>query len=205
MATTHRSLVALATVCAALVVNAFALSPWWILAPAERFSQTVAVPAFAWSQAINWVLLTLLVPLVPALVGTGPRRALPGWFVPVVQVVIAAQAATHMVQGLVMRWLLPLAPEVIDLTTDGGALQIVLITVWVLFLVTMVTFAAMLWRAGHSRVGALLVMIGAVATPAVGPFGAGLVALGLLVVVVTALRAGAAAGTRQGAAVPAAV
>jgi hypothetical protein len=179
MATIPRSLLALLVVCTALAVNAFVLGPMWILAPAEQFSDTVAIPAFAHSQRASWLLLTLLVPLVPSLVRPGRRGTPPAWVAPVVQVALAAQAATHFVQGFVLPWLLPVAPEAIDLTTDGGALKIALITVWVFFLAVNLTFAVTLWRAGHSRLGAVLMGLGAVVTPAFGPFGAGLLAVGL--------------------------
>lgn len=188
MATTPRTLAALVTVCAALTVNAFVLGPRWILAPAEQFSDTVAIPAFALSQRLSWLFLTVLVPLVPALARAGTRGTPPGWTLPLVQVALAAQAATHFVQGFVLPWLLPLAPEVLDLTTDGGAMKAALISVWVFFMVVNVTFAVTLWRAGHSRVGAGLMVLGAVLTPALGPSGAGLLALGLGWNAVGALR-----------------
>lgn len=196
MLTTRRSLVALVAICGALVLNAFVLSPLWILAPAEAFSDTVAVAAFPWSQRISWLLLTLLIPVVPAVLRAGSRGTPPAWVGPLVQITLAAQAATHFVQGFVMAWLLPLAPEVIDLTTDGGALQIALFTIWLSFLVVNVLFAVTLWRAGHSRVGAGLMMVGAVVTPMFGPFGAGLLALGLTVIAVGALRSRTAAPER---------
>lgn len=186
MLTTRRSLTALVAICGALVLNAFVLSPFWILAPAEKFTDTASVPAFTWSQGISWLLLTLLIPVVPALVRASGRA--PAWIVPVVQVALAMQAATHFVQGFVMAWLLPLAPEVLDLTTDGGALQVAMFAIWVFFLVTNVAFAVVLWRAGQSRIGAVLMAVGAVVTPVFGPFGAGLLALGLTLVAVRALR-----------------
>lgn len=189
MLTTRRSLLVLVAISGALVLNAFVLSPLWILAPAEEFTDTAAVPAFAWSQRLSWLLLTLLIPVVPALARVARRRTVPGWVIPVVQVALAMQAATHLVQGFVMPWLLPLAPEVLNLTTDGGALQIAMFGIWVFFLVCNVIFAVVLWRTGHSRVGAVLMTVGALATPAFGPFGAGLLALGLAVIAVGALRA----------------
>lgn len=193
MPTSRRSLTAFGAICAALVLNAFALSPLWILAPAETFTDTASIPAFFWSQGFSWLLLTLLIPLVPAIVRAVPTlradgRTVPGWIVPAVQIALAMQAATHFVQSFVMAWLLPLAPEVLDLTTDGGALQVVMTAIWVFFLVTNVAFAVVLWRAGHSRVGAVLMALGAVVTPVFGPFGAGLLALGLALVTLRELR-----------------
>lgn len=188
MLTSRRSLTALVAICGALVLNAFVLSPFWILAPAEKFTDTASIPAFAWSQRFSWLLLTLLIPVIPALVRVARRGTPPTWIVPVVQVALAMQAATHFVQGFVMPWLLPLAPEVLDLTTDGGALQVVMFAIWVFFLVTNVAFAVVLWRAGFSRICAVLVAVGAVVTPVFGPFGAGLIALGLALVAVGALR-----------------
>src|SRR5690606_24847102 len=197
MRSTRRSLVALVAICGALALNAFVLSPLWILAPAEAFSDTVAIAAFPWSQSISWLLLTLLIPVVPALLRAGGRGTPPTWVGPLVQVTLAAQAATHFVQGFVMAWLRPLAPEVIDLTTDGGALQIAMFVIWVSFLVVNVLFAVTLWRAGHSRVGAVLMMLGAVVTPVFGPFGAGLLAVGLTIIAIGALRSRTAAPERE--------
>lgn len=192
MLTARRSLTALVAICGALVLNAFVLSPFWILAPAEKFTDTASIPAFAWSQRFSWLLLTLLIPVIPALVRAA-RRSTPTWIIPVVQVALAMQAATHFVQGFVMSWLLPLAPEVLDLTTDGGALQIAMFAIWVFFLVTNVAFAVVLWRAGHSRIAAVLMAVGAVVTPVFGPFGAGLLALGLTLIALGALRSRSAA------------
>lgn len=181
--------IALLTVLGALVLNGFVLGPIWLLAPAETFSDTASVPAFAWSQSLSWVLLTLLVPLVPQMVRAGRRGTPPAWVVPLTQVVLALQATTHFNQGVVVRWLLPQQPELLDSTqVSGDILAMSTITIWVTFLVSMVVLAGTLWRAGHSRVGALLMAVGALGTPVAGPVGAGLLALGLLVVTLSAVR-----------------
>lgn len=196
MLTTHRSLVALVAICGALVLNGFVLGPLWILAPAEEFSDTASVPAFGWSQGISWFLLTLLIPLVPTLVRVGGSRTPPAWVAALVQIALAVQAVSHYVQGFVLTWLTPQAPEIVN-ATDGGMLQASMFTIWAFFMVAMVVFAVTLWRAGHNRIGALLMLLGAVATPAIGPLGAGLLALGLGIITVQALRAGSQDSLRQ--------
>ena len=188
MVTSQRSLVAIVALCAALAVNAFVLGPMWILAPAATFSETAAIPAFGWSQRISWVLLVLLIPLLPALIGPGRRGTPPAWITPTVQASWAAQTSIHFVQGFVLMWLLPLAPELLDLTA-GGSLQLAMTVVQGVFLLVNVALAVMLWRAGHSRVGAVLLALGAVITLGFGPFGAGLLALGLGLIALRALRA----------------
>lgn len=181
---------ALLAVLGALVLNGFVLGPIWLLAPAETFSDTASVPAFAWSQSLSWVLLTLLIPLVPRLVRAGRRGTPPTWVVPLTQVTLALQATTHFNQGVVVRWLLPQQPELLDSTqVSGDILAMSMISIWVTFMVSMVVLAVTLWRAGHSRVGALLMGVGALGTPVAGPVGAGLLALGLLVVTLSAVRA----------------
>lgn len=195
-------LVALVLVCVALIVNAFVVSPFWILAPAEEFSDTAAVPAFAISQTASWILLTLLIPLLPALGEIDDRCALPRWIVPLTQVAVAAQAATHLVQGVVLPWLESIGSYGALDTPEGGGPQVAMVIVWVLFLVTNVAFAVALWRAGHSRVAAALMIIGAVSTPMFGPFGAGLLALGLGTIAVLALRDPAAVREPAGLDVP---
>lgn len=197
MGTITRTQSVLVTVLGALVLNAFVLSPFWILAPAEEFSDTATVPAFAVAQGLSWFLLTLLIPLVPTLVRAGRRGTPPAWVAPLVQIAIALQAATHYVQGLVMPWLAPQSPEIVNATDGGGMLQVTMFSVWVFFMASMVVFAITLWRAGHSRVGAVLMILGAIATPAIGSFGAGLLALGLLIITVLALRARASAPERN--------
>lgn len=86
-----------------------------------------------------------------------------------------------------LPWLASVAPDVLDIT-DGGTLQTTMMVVQVAFLVVNVTFAVTLWRAGHSKLGAVLMILGALAIPAVGPIGAGLVGLGLALVALGALR-----------------
>lgn len=89
-----------------------------------------------------------------------------------------------------VRWLLPQQPELLDSTqVSGDILAMSMISIWVTFMVSMVVLAVTLWRAGHSRVGALLMGVGALGTPVAGPVGAGLLALGLLVVTLSAVRA----------------
>ncbi|MCK0110719.1 hypothetical protein MWU75_00990 [Ornithinimicrobium sp. F0845] len=191
MATVTRTQSVVIAVLGALVLNAFVLSPFWILAPAEEFSDTASVPAFGWAQGISWFLLTLLIPLVPALVHAGQRGTPPAWVVPLVQIALALQAVSHYVQGFVLTWLTPQAPEIVN-ATDGGMLQVSMFGIWVFFMVAMIVFAITLWRAGHSRVGAVLMILGAISTPAIGSFGAGLLALGLLIITVLSLRSRAA-------------
>lgn len=186
ISTSRRDLTALAIVSALLAVNGLILGPMWLVTPGA-FSDTVATPAYAVSQQASWILLTLLIVLLPALTGAG-RRTLPAWAVPVAQIALAAQAATHFTQGFVLPWLYTVAPEVLDLTA-GGTLQLTMTVIWVVFVVAGVTLAVLLWRAGASRTGAVLMILGALATPAVGPIGAGILGLGLVLVAVRALRA----------------
>lgn len=184
----NRQLQVAVVISIALAVNAFVLAPLWILAPAEAFSDTAATPAFGWSQRASWLLLTLLVPLLPSLFVAGRRGTPPAWLAPVVQVAFAAQATTHFFQGFVTTWLLPRAPEVLDLPFQGDPLEVATVGIWVFFLVANVAFAVALWRAGHNIVGAGLMALGAVATPTIGPLGAGLLAVGIGIIAIAALR-----------------
>ena len=86
------TLTAVVAVCAGLAVNGLVLSPAWLLAPAELFSETAAHPAFALTQRISWVLVSALLVLVPPLLRVGPHRAPPAWLVPVAQL---AQRQVH--------------------------------------------------------------------------------------------------------------
>jgi hypothetical protein len=176
-ATTDRRRIALLGVCAALALNGLVLGPLWVLTDVATFSQTAALPAFAVSQRISWALLTVLVVLVPTLVRPGRRGTPPSWAVPLLQVALAAQAATSFVMGFVAPWLAEVAPQTLDV--PGGTFQLATTVVWVAFIIVMVVIAAVLWRAGHSRVGAVLAAVGALAIPGVGPLGTGVLALGL--------------------------
>lgn len=188
MPTSHRSQIAVLVILLVLAVNGFTLGAAGLLTPAETFSDTAALPAFSISQTVSWLLLTLLVPLVPSLFVPGRRGTPPAWLMPVVQVVFALQAATHFFQGMVAHWLSSKAPEVLDLPFTWEPLEIVTVGIWIAFLITNVTFALALWRAGHSVVGAVLMALGAVATPAIGPLGAATFALGLGIITLSALR-----------------
>ncbi|WP_134772716.1 hypothetical protein [Ornithinimicrobium flavum] len=170
-------LTAVVAVCAGLAVNGLVLSPAWLLAPAELFSQTAANPAFALTQRISWVLVTALLVLMPPLLRVGPRRTPPAWLVPVAQLALAGQATTHFAQGFVAPWLAQVQPNLLDI--PGGAFQAVSIGIWVAFAVAMVVVAVVLRRAGHSTVGCVLMAVGAAAVSGFGPIGAGLLAVGL--------------------------
>lgn len=185
----HR-LVALVTVCALLVVNAFVLSPMWIFHPAELFTDTAEAPTYFVTMRLSWLLVSALVLLLPELVRPGPRGAPPAWVLPLAQIAFAAQAATFFAQGFFVSWLLPIAPEVLNLTGIDRA-SVGLGLAWVLFLVANLVLAISLWRAGHSRLASVLMMLGALGTPVFGPFGAGLLALGLGLHAVRVLRSDA--------------
>lgn len=187
--TVSRARVALLAVCAGLAINGLVLGPSWLLAPAQTFSDTAAVPTFALSQRISWVLLLALVPLVPVLLSPGRRGTPPAWLAPVVQVGVAAQACTVYVTSFVAPWLVQHEPYLLDI--PGGTFQWVTTAVWVSFMGVMVVVAVALWRAGHSRVGAVLAVLGAVATPGIGPIGTGVLAVGLGLVALGQLRGGA--------------
>lgn len=171
------TLTAVVAVCAGLAVNGLVLSPVWLLAPAELFSQTAAHPAFALTQRISWVLVTALLVLVPALLRAGPRRTPPPWLTPVAQLALAGQATTHFTQGFVAPWLAQVQPNLLDI--PGGAFQVASIALWVGFAVAMVVVAVVLQRAGHSTVGCVLMAVGAAAVSGFGPIGAGVLAVGL--------------------------
>lgn len=87
-------------------------------------------------------------------------------------------AATFFAQAFFIAWLLPIAPGVVDIS--GFYLPAVGLTgAWILFMVANVVLAVALWRTGRSRVASGLMILGAVLTPVIGPFGAGTLALGL--------------------------
>jgi hypothetical protein len=88
--------------------------------------------------------------------------------------------------GFVAPWLAGVAPHTLDI--PGGTFQLAMTSVWVAFAIVMVVTATALWRAGHSRTGAVLAVIGAVATPGVGPIGSAVLAIGLGLVALGQLR-----------------
>lgn len=187
-ATTRRRLTALLATCAVLAVNGLVLGPIWLSKPGE-FSDTVAVPAYGVSQAVSWVGLTLLIVLVPVVARLrADRRSLPTWTVPLVQLALVLQATAHFQQALPTTWLADVAPEVLNIT-NGGLFMWMMQGIQVVFLLVMVTFAVTLWWAGHSKIGAVLMMLGAIVTPVLGPIGAGVLAIGLGLVVLLARRA----------------
>ena len=187
MATTRRPLLALVAVCAALAVNGLVLGPLWLVTPGD-FSDTVASPAYVSSQRISWALLTVLILLIPTILRlAGPRATPPAWVIPLAQIALAMQAATHFVQGFVLPWLEPLAPEILNVTA-GGTLQVAMFAIQAFYLVAMASAAVTLWRAGHSRVGSVLMILGAVVAPGVGPIGHGIFAIGLGLIALAALR-----------------
>ncbi|WP_432558825.1 hypothetical protein [Granulicoccus sp. GXG6511] len=161
---TRRSLLTIIGITALLCVNAFVLSPLWILHPAEVFTDTAQAPTYFPTMRISWILLTIQVILLPALVRPGAKGTPPGRVLPLAQLGFATQAATLFYLGFFDSWLLPIAPEVLDLT-DLGILGVGLNVVWVFYMVANVILAVALWRAGHSRVASVLMALGAVSTP----------------------------------------
>lgn len=186
MTSTDRSRTALLAVCAGLALNGLLLGPIWLFTTTTTFSQTAALPMFAVSQRISWILLTLLVPLVPGLCRPGRRGSTPSWLPSLLQVAFAAQAATAFVMGFVAPWLAEVAPETLD--RSGGTFQVATTAIWVAFALVAVVAGVCFWRAGLSRVGALVAVVGALVTPGVGPIGSGILAIGLGLVARSARR-----------------
>lgn len=187
MERTTRTLTLLVATCTALALNGLVLGPVWLLTPAELFSETAALPSFALSQRLSWVLTTAMVVLAPAVAVAGPRRTVPVWLVPLAQLALAAQAATNFAMGFVAPWLARVEPRLLDI--PGGTFQVAMTAVWIAFIVAMVVLAVSLWRAGHSRVACVLVALGAVAVPGAGPIGSGVLAVGFGIVALGRLRA----------------
>lgn len=181
------TLTALVATCATLALNGLVLGPMWLLTPTQLFSETAALPTFALSQRLSWLLMTVMIVLAPAILGRGPRRTPPAWCVPLVQLALAAQAATNYTMAFVAPWLAQAEPSLLDV--PGGTFQVVTTAVWIGFIVAMVVLAVVLWRAGHSRVACVLVAVGAVGIPGVGPIGSGILATGLGVIALGQLRA----------------
>lgn len=176
-----------------VAANGLVLSPMWLLDGAETFSETAASWEFATSQRISWLLLTLLVPVVPALAGGGTRSRM----ALVVQVDLTAQAATAFAMGFVAPWLAGVEPDLLD--RSGGAFQVAMTAVWLLNIGVLVAFAIALARTpGAGRVGPVLLAVGALVVPGAGPVGWGLMGLGLAVVARRLLSATPQAEDRSG-------
>lgn len=186
-ATRRPGLRALIVLSGILAVNGLVLGPIWLATPG-LFSDTVASPAYVVSQRVSWAALTALVVLIPVVAAAG-RRPLPEWAISLAQIAFALQATLHFVQGFVLPWLLTVARDALDLT-DGGLLQTTMLVIQIGYIIAIVTFAVMLWRSGRSKTGAILMVLGALVTPAVGPIGAGVLGIGLALVAVAELRAG---------------
>jgi hypothetical protein len=122
--------------------------------------------------------LLVAIPRLTVLVSPEGRR-LPTGLLAAALLATALNAATHFVQVFVAPFLADVAPAALD--EQGGILMVGMVASWVAFMVAWAMVGAVaIRRRVLSRTSGILLIVGAVVLPAVGPlaslpFGAGLV------------------------------
>ncbi len=124
------------------------------------------------------LVLLIATPRLAAL--TGDRGRLPGWALDAALLAAALMAATQFVQLFVVRWLGSIDPAALD-DPMGGVLMAAMVSVWVLYLLAWSTVGVLALRRRVLPVPAgVLIIVGAVLQPALGPLAAVPFGIGLL-------------------------
>lgn len=172
---------ALTVLGAASVLNGV-LGVRWLFDGAERFSQTAATWEFAAYQRVHLLVLVGLVLAVPglgALRGPTGKRLSPGVLVALVGVTVL-QAGTVFAMAFVAPFYAEVAPEVVDLE-NGGSFAVAMSAVWVAFTLVLVAAGVSVWRSrALPRSCGVLLVVGGLVMPPLGPVGSVLVGAALL-------------------------
>jgi hypothetical protein len=145
----------------------------WLFDGAENFSETAASWQFATFQRVYLLLLVALTVLVPgfgALRGRSGRR-IPSAVLAVLTGALVLQAGTVFTMAFVAPFYAEVAPATLDIT-DGGMFEASMSAVWVTFAVAVIAFGVAVLRSGTlPRATGVLLVVGALITPVLGPVG----------------------------------
>ena len=161
----------------------------WLFDGAERFSQTAASWQFATFQRVQLLALVFLVLLVPTFAQLRGRtgRGLPSGVLLGLAAAAVLQAGTVFAMAFVAPFFAGIAPEVMDVE-NGGTFAAAMSVVWVTFVVAVAVFGITAVRRKIFPLAAgVLVVLGGLLTPMLGPV-AGIALGGGLLVAASALR-----------------
>lgn len=174
---------ALAVVGALLIANGAWYTPLMLSAGTDqKFSETAATwqfQAFYVVSLVIMVALALITPTLGGLVGRTGRR-LPGWLPGLLTLAVILQTNTLYAQAFVAPHLAQVAPAALD-HDELDLFAMSMIAVWVVYSLTWITLVIVgVTRRLLPLGSALLIGVGALVIPVIGPGGSVLIGAGLL-------------------------
>lgn len=148
----------------------------------QKFSETGATWQFQAFYVVSLVILVALALLAPALARLAGRtgRRLPGWLPALLTLAVILQTATVYAQAFVVPHLADVAPAALD-NERIDLFAISMMVIWVLYSLIWIAVAVVGVLRRIIPVGsALLIGLGALVIPVIGPGGSVLIGAGLL-------------------------
>lgn len=190
----HRPvLTGLVVVGGVITLNAATLGMMLMFGPWETFSETAASRVHLGFQAILLACVAALNLLLPRLAGLrgSTGRVLPAWVLVLAAVATFADGGTRFVFTFVVPWLADAAPALLD-EDGGGSLMAAMVSAWVLFTLALVCLGVTAYRRRvFPRPACVLLAVGGLAVPAIGPAAGVLLGPALVWAALARLRPGA--------------
>ena len=180
---TRRIGTALAVIGGLLIANGAWYTPLMFSAGSEqKFSETGATwqfQAFYVAMLVILVALALITPALGRLAGRTGRQ-LPGWLPGLLTVAVVLQTATVYAQAFVVPHLAKVAPAALD-NEQVDAFAVSMMLIWVTYSLSWIALAVIGAVRRLVPVGsAVLIALGALVIPIIGPGGSVLIGAGLL-------------------------
>ena len=180
---TRRTGTALAVIGALLIANGAWYTPLMFSAGTEqKFSETGATWQFQAFYVASLVILVALALITPALAGLVGRtgRQLPGWLPGLLTMAVVLQTATVYAQAFVVPHLADVAPAALD-NEQIDAFAVSMLGIWVAYSLAWIAVAVLGAIRRLVPIGsAVLIGLGALVIPVIGPGGSVLIGSGLL-------------------------
>ena len=168
----HRFPIMLAALGGLLILNGL-FGILWLFDGAERFSQTAGSWEFSTFQRVNLLSMVLLAVLVPGfgqLRGRTGARLSPAVLTALTGAVVL-QAGTVFVMAFVAPFYAKTAPATLDVE-NGGSFQVAMSAAWILFAAAIIALGVSALRTKTlPRASGVLLVVGALVTPVLGPIG----------------------------------
>lgn len=191
MQTSRNTLTALGVVGAVLVVNAAVLGPM-IMFDSRPFSEIGGLPQHRVFNVVLLLCVGALAVLLPRLAQVPGRtgRAVPATVALAAGFGAYLDGGTRFVEAFVVPFLADKAPALLD-ETLGGVLMYAMVTAWILWSLALIALGVTAYRARvFPRAAAVLLVLGALVIPAIGPIAGVLVGGAFVWSALSARRAG---------------
>lgn len=168
----HRFKILLTALGGILLLNGL-LGTQWLFDGASHFSETAGSWEFATFQRVYLLCLVLLAVLIPGLreIRAASGTRLSPTVLTALSGAVVLQAGTVFTMAFVAPFYAETAPATLD-ATNGGSFQLAMTAVWVLFGASLVALGVSAFRTKVlPRSAGLLIIVGAVITPILGPIG----------------------------------